>query len=283
MAKKPWPIIILATLHFIEPLLKILFYSAYWQVSPLQLVQHVVERESTLSAILFFGAFPLGGLAIISVKKWSLPVYLAVQSLVLSHNFSDWLYNEHAVPLTFLVMVTALNLTVVAYFLVPAVRLAYMDPNLRWWEALPRYRVNFPAKLTQLPIEKLGVHIRDISEGGVLLAIHPRAELDLTQPLDITFNFEIYDFKLSGDVRHQRIEKAPSGKERLLLAGLQFSDLNSSATRDLKQCLNLLRRRGFPTRHDNDYSMYSLWTWIKTLGKTGKEIIAENEEIRKIP
>jgi len=55
------------------------------------------------------------------------------------------------------------------YFLLPAVRAAYFNAKLRWWETKPRYLVNIPASFGRKGASSARGTMVNLSEGGAFL------------------------------------------------------------------------------------------------------------------
>jgi hypothetical protein len=200
MEKKPWPILVLAMIHFMEPIAKIFFYSWLWNQSPTIFFEPWTLDTAYFRALFFFG-FPIAGFAIYMVKNWSLPVFMGVQAVTLIGHIQNFSRSPESFPVYLVAGVTALNCLVVCYFLVPAVRAAYLDPRLRWWEAKPRYRVNWDFKC-DLNGKSYKGHILNISEGGMFLSFQSPQEFELYKMADFEFSYENFHFKLSGQLVH---------------------------------------------------------------------------------
>jgi len=188
MEHKPWPLIILAFIHIIEPITKINFYSLYYQLTPLEVVLRVYQSNTAIQIFEFFLLFPIAGLALFAVKKWSYLVFFIAEIWVLTINFSylnDLYQTNQMMMLGFFVSFTILNLVFVSYLLLPAVRNAYLHPRTRWWESKPRYSVNFDCKVDG---KSIGT-IRNISSGGVF--IETDSKLLIKSKLMIEFNLSI--------------------------------------------------------------------------------------------
>ncbi len=266
MENKPWPLLILAFFHFIEPLTKIVFYSFYWHISPFEFVRVVIEHNggSMITNFEFFLLFPVAGLALFAVKKWSYFVFLAVQAWVFIVNvpYLIELYqtNQAWLLLSFIGF-GLLNIAMVTYLLLPAVRIAYLDPRIRWWEAKPRYSAHIPCEIDG----KIQSTVRNISQSGVFIT----ADIDLPIDSDINLEFILnaapttFDIKSRAKVVYKFMVDGHEGY------GARFTELSPDNKRLMKSMIKHLEKshcqRRPPHRHLSD-----LIHWITALLTTGK-------------
>jgi hypothetical protein len=269
MENKPWPLLILAFFHFIEPLTKIVFYSVYWHISPIEYVQTVIEYNegSMITNFEFFLLFPIAGIALFAVKKWSYFVFLAVQVWVFMANIPYLLelyQTSQAWLLLSFIGFGLLNIVMVTYLLLPAVRIAYLDPRIRWWEAKPRYSVNIPCEIDG----KKQSTVRNISQSGVFIT----TEIDLPIDSDVNLEFILsaestrFDIKSRAQVVHKFKVGGYEGY------GARFNEISSDSMRLMKSMIKYLEKsncqRRPPRRHFSD-----LIQWIIALLTTGKGLL----------
>ena len=265
MPKKPWSINILAFLFISEPLVKLLFYSWYWN-RDIHFLLTTTPMKSPYMVFMFFFACPVAGIAIWAVKRWSLPVFLMIEALILFGHFSSW----HSAPeyfSTFLfVAMTLLNAVVVSYFLIPAVRIAYLDPRVRWWAQKPRYEVSWPCTISQGKLSEKGL-ILNLSEGGVRLNLVKKVSFESGKSVNIEFKFEGFSFSLPSEIRYQM----PA--DGAVQYGVQFEEASGKKRLPIRQCIRVLERRKFPRRPGRESRIKSLAQWLYVLFTTGKGLI----------
>ncbi len=95
-------------------------------------------------------------------------------------------------------LVWFINIAVVMYFLRPALRQVYTDPQIRWWEHSKRYESNFDASFKQSELSGDG-QVLNISKTGLLL----KTDLQLTDKNNIEITIKLNDdnfIPLSGQV-----------------------------------------------------------------------------------
>lgn len=268
MERRPWPIVILAIIHFLEPFAKILFYSTLWNLPVSRFVSFLIHHTSPVEQTLFLASFPLGGICILAVKKWSLPGYAAVQAVTLAGHIYYHVNAPQAFPLYLIATLTLLNLSVVAYFLLPAVRLAYLDPSIRWWESKPRYLVDWKGKALQGK-RATDLRVSNISEGGLFVTVPgSKAALEVNELIQVEFEFLETPMSLVGRIRHQNAK----GTDKKY--GIEFSELTPGVRAQLKRGIRELRRRRFPRQGRREETWQSFRNWIADLS-TGKGFLPE--------
>jgi hypothetical protein len=269
MERKPWPIVILAVLHFLEPIAKILFYTTLWHMPIPRFLSFMIHHTTTPELLLFLAAFPVGGVCIIAVKKWSFYGYLAIQALTLFGHIHYHLIAPQAFPISLIAGMTALNLIVVGYFLLPAVRLAYMDPKVRWWEAKPRYLVDFVGKALQ-GHRSTDLKVSNISEGGLFVTVANKvATLESSEPVQVEFDFLGTPYSLVGQIRHHS-----SGATEARY-GVQFAELTPGVQAGLRKSMRKLRRLKYKRQGRSEDAMVSFKKWIRILFTTGRGLLPE--------
>lgn len=263
MPKKPWPIIILSVLYFLEPLIKIFFYSFYWQ-RPVSYLMTAASLHSPYTAFMYFLAFPLAGIAIFAVKKWSLPVFGLLHVLTLIGHLNNHHLAPQHFPISLIVTISLLNFLVVSYFLIPAVRLVYFYPKFRWWESKPRYRVNWEMTVSQKGKTFEGTTL-NLSEGGLFFYCKTPS-LKPGKLLSVAFEYEGQKFHFFGRIVHQF---SNAGSHRY---GIKFASMQKKNQEKLVACLSKmaeLHPEIQPIKHD----VPSFNHWAKTALTTGKGIV----------
>jgi hypothetical protein len=269
MERKPWPIVILAVMHFLEPFAKILFYTTLWNMPISRFVSFMIHDTKTIELLLFAAAFPIGGICILAVKRWSLWGYFAIQAVTLFGHIHYHLLAPQAFPLVLISIMTLLNLIVVSYFLIPAVRIAYTDPKIRWWEAKPRYLVDFRGTGLQ-GTKATELIVSNISEGGLFVTVANRlATLDVAEPVQVEFDFLGTPYSLVGRIRHHSVGTTEARY------GIQFAELTPGVRKGLRKSMRQLRRLKYKRQGRTEESMVSFKKWANRLVTTGKGLIPE--------
>lgn len=185
MKHKPLIFKILMTLLFVEPLIKLLYFKASTQFDFSTIIENVMARNAPRDIFDFWLVFPLAGLMLVKIRKWSYFGFLfllgyLVMSIATYEQYT-WPYNSDR-PLAYHYFVIAFSLAAFAYFLMPQVRAPFFIRRLRWWENKTRYKSHIPAKVSGSK-KTFQTEILNISETGAFLAdsefLNPGDELEI--------------------------------------------------------------------------------------------------------
>jgi hypothetical protein len=183
MKTRPWPLIVIAVLHGLAPLMNIVLASWLQHVSVARYLQAFSAQAHFWDWISLLAVMPMAGVAIYLMKLWSYPFFLGVMSWTFYGNYQTWKMFPHSFNISWLTAIYAVNLVTVAYFLLPSVRQVYFDSKYRWWEPKPRYRVRIHAWMRMNQSKRQSVRIEDLSEGGAFvqtpISFAPEAKLNL--------------------------------------------------------------------------------------------------------
>lgn len=272
MPYKPWPIIILAILHLIEPLVKLPVYSLYLGIPLDRLFLFVWSKMTVTKLFLDYLLFPIMGIAILRVRPWSLGVVVigeiiaAVKYYPIFRAFID---NQMYGNFVFFLALFMLNILVLVYFFVPAVWKTYLDAKVRWWEHKYRYRLNVPVKLLKDGQELTG-EIQDISESGLFVKISEELPLDTLYQLLI--NSHGLELDLHGRVIHERRDDGGySG------FGIKFEKKCFKRWLNMKKLIYRLEREKAPRRPERVGFFKGLWNWL-TGAVRGKDIFPDYQK-----
>jgi hypothetical protein len=241
MQYKPISILILAALYFLGPFLKLLFFALFYKISFYEITILIFDTYSLIKLFALFGLPILAGVAIYKVKNWSFWVFVVCEIGMLAANLS---YLKILVGVHFPIMTyytfgfSLLSIIVCGYFLLPAIRLAYFDPRIRWWEANPRYEKELPVKINK----NLDGKILNFSESGIFLNHNLVIELDSVVNLEITYHG--IEIKVPGRVIYHFNQLPKIGY------GVQFV-LDSTYRQERKkihQIVKLLEKEDVPRR-----------------------------------
>ena len=220
------------------------------------------SSDNWIGSLIYLSGFPVAGVAIYKTNRWSYPIYLFVISSMLVWNYLTWLRYPQYFGLGSLIFSYLVNLTVVSYFLIPAVRNVYFNPRVRWWEVKPRYDVEIPSKTKMGEIDSTGV-IQNISEGGVF--VETGAILLTGNEIEISFGSNGKQFTIPGKVVYPR-HAEPKGY------GVQFFHTPESA-HELKDYIKTLKAAGAHERLGNLSAWEEFKAWFFTVLSTGKGLV----------
>ena len=267
MYYRPWPLIVIAILHILEPVTKIIYYSIMQQLSPISIITNQIQSNDPVHIFGFFFLFPIAGLAIYAVKRWSLGVFLGAQCWALVANFSQLSFlveSSQYGKFGTIIFFAVLNAVVVTYFMIPAVRTAYMDPKLRWWEAFPRYYIEWSCSYAN---NEEGV-VKNISKGGMF--IKPKNGYEKEGIVPISFTYAGKKHELSGRVIHNFTFEGEKG------FGVEFHKLDSNSRKMINQIINDLEENKTKRRPEKRALLNSFFSWAKKL--PGEGLVPENQQ-----
>jgi hypothetical protein len=261
---RPWPIVLLAAAHILAPILNIL-YSSYLLGAGLHYYLFTTfSHGQTLSSICYFLGFPIAGLAIYKTNRWSYPIFLSVMVWALYANFLTWRAFPHQFGLSSMIGADLVNLAVVSYFLIPAVRGVYFNPRLRWWETKPRYDVSFPGSLQMGGRAAPGV-VQNIAEGGAF--VESSIDVENRDLVELIFTEQSKEYKVEAVVVRVR-EIEPRGY------GLQFLHTPDSA-QHMRFLIRQIRDSGAHERVGDVNLWQEFKSWFVTTIKTGKGLVPD--------
>lgn len=249
MERRPWPIVILALLNLLAPLFYLLktYYTTHF---PLVIfVKALFLPENILLTIHMIIPCLVAAVSIYAVKKWSYHVFFLTMMWVIIRNFYNYFIANDISALQ-LIGAILVNILLVSYFLIPAIKEAYMNPKLRWWEAKTRYKKSIHVLLQQDNQQYHGT-ISNISEGGVFIN---SCNLAIDNPLRLAFTDNQFHFNLEGKVVYQ----IPDGNGY----GIQFFNLNRTLKKELKKFVLGLEKQKVPLTRPLKHWTIDLKEWI---------------------
>jgi Tfp pilus assembly protein PilZ len=269
MRRRPWSLIVLAVLHFLAPLGNI--------------IMNALMTGRNVAAYFIYALSPeylalnwpilllpiVGGVAIYACQKWSFFVYLMAQTSLFIFSYSGYLTKSEKVSGLVVFLIYIINVSLVAYILLPAVRRVYFDRRLRWWEIQPRYRCFYRCrwKTNNDGQEQTGV-VGNFSQGGLFLQSpefpQDGAEIYIQLPLqpDLTLSL------VGRVIIHQRADA--------IGFGVQFShtqDSQKMARRIVRELeAQGMRMSGIRDRPEDRFSY-----WVRMLITTGKGLLPKKD------
>lgn len=216
MKNKPLIFTILSVLFLIEPLIKILYFKAITRFDFALIFANLQARNTFKEILEFWLIFPIAGILILRLRKWTYFSFMAVLGYIVFKIFSyeryTWPYNSDS-PFLYNYVVALGAVGVFLYFLSPTVRETFFDRRVRWWETKRRFNVLMPC-LIQSGGDEISGEVLNISQTGAFIA-EPEG-IKVGESFLIKLNFEGEEILLNAKAVHAH--KA-QGKDGL---GLQF-------------------------------------------------------------
>lgn len=273
MKNRPWPLVLLAALQALSPFFNVFFNAWALRVGPGQVMAWVLDQRP-LAVFEFVALMPIAGVAIFMMKRWSYAVFCAAMGWSLISKIQHLSYAQGTLPWPALVAVYGLELALVTYFLLPAVRATYFDPRVRWWESKPRYELRLPATLETAARERLEASVMNLSEGG--LFVRAARNLGLGSRIGVAFGILGQEFEAEGRVVHVREAAAPGAStgEGAYWHGIELAHTPATRAR-FRGLASALRDLGFQDRTPRESLFESFRAWMSNLIRTGKGLTPE--------
>jgi hypothetical protein len=189
MQRRPWPLVLLALLQILGPIGSI-FISAYVNKVGFFEMAGAIWKYSRPWDLVEFYVLPFSqGVFIFYAKRFGYYAVLALAAFSIYLNIQEWRVASDVISLPILLGVTATNIALIVYLLLPNVRVVFMNPRLRWWETPPRYLVELKAQVSKEDGHAKPAMIMDISVGGAGVQVESKL-YENGDTLLITFEHE---------------------------------------------------------------------------------------------
>lgn len=269
MHRRPWPIVFLALIQLFTPIGSVYFsavanhvsfgrmFMALWNYAPFVDQLTIFYLPIILAALIYF------------TKRIGLYFVTASVLLTVFFNVLEWKKSNGSVSLGMLIAVSAVNLLLVAYLLLPSVREIFLNPSIRWWEHAPRYIVNWPATVLKNESDKK-CHLNDVSIGGASLEMAP-GNIARGDIVYLKFQFQERIFGMQCEVMYERSVSPEYSKYGLRrLAGAMTGE-----TLSIQGLIDDLKKAKYPvTRPEADVKK-SLVEWMKKASTSPKAWVPE--------
>jgi hypothetical protein len=211
MKQKPLLFTILSILCLIEPLIKLFYFKALTHFDFSVIFANLMARTSFMEIFDFWLVFPLAGVALLKIRKWSYFIFLALLAYVIysfvTYEAYTWPYNSET-PFFYNQVVVVMAVVIFVSFLIPQVRRPFFDKRIRWWEPKTRYIVNIPCRVQGKNIV-FPSEIMDISKTGAFL--RESSYFNIGDELNIEFKYLGMNFNLPVQVMGQHVSRGQAG------------------------------------------------------------------------
>lgn len=134
MKNKPLIYTILSILCLIEPAIKILYFKAITQFDFAVILANLQARNTFMEVVDFWLIFPIAGLLVTRLRKWTYFAFIAVLAYINYNIFTyekyTWPYNSDS-PFFYNYVVSFLSVAVLVYFMTPKVRTQFFNKRIR--------------------------------------------------------------------------------------------------------------------------------------------------------
>ena len=166
--KKPFTFYLLATLLFCEPLIKLCYLKLNTGFAWETVLRTAFSIEGIFHNFEFWGIFPLAGLALVTIRPWSLFVFTATQIYalftVITYEKFTWPYIAETPHISTSLLI-GLNAAILMYLLIPENRKPYWFKTSSLWRNTARFAINLKTNFRYNDIVQ-ETTITNISESG---------------------------------------------------------------------------------------------------------------------
>ncbi len=262
MKHKPWPILCLAFLHLIAPIFSLLLIYFFFELHPKAYVELLFKNKDYLSLLLHL-SYPVAAFVIFTYKRWSLPVFWAIQlgAIIFNLIFIVKASQFYLYQLSLMMVgITMLNILITGYFLLPLVRQSFYDQSLHWWTTKERFVLELSAKLMTIDQKELSVTVVNISETGIFFRDDSReAYLKLEDQVELKFMLAKLPFHFSLEIIQYYESKNGYGAA--------FLTMTDQQKRELKSLLKALKILGLIHKRDQESRFNDFKRWFSGLFK----------------
>lgn len=208
--------------------MKVLYFKVVTHFDFLIIFANLRNHEGFLEVVDFWLVFPLAGLLILKLRRWTYFGFLALLSYnvfrIVTYERYSWPYYSDS-PFAYNYLVVAFSVVVFLYFLSPTARKPFFDRRMRWWETMKRYAAEADCKLRNED-SHFTSKVLNISKNGVFIqysAFLPQGTVFL---LRFEIEGESFDLPVEITSRHDYGERHgygvrflfPSFQERLRIS-----------------------------------------------------------------
>ncbi len=236
MKNKPLIFTVLSILCLIEPAIKVLYFKAITHFDFMVIFANLQARNSFMEVVDFWLIFPIAGMLILKLRKWTYFAFMGVLAYINYNIFTyekyTWPYNSDS-PFMYNYVVAILSVAVFAYFLSPKVREPFFDRRVRWWEPKTRYNVRIHCKLHSnnfaFPTE-----IINISQTGAFLL--DSKYMKAGDQLQMEFNFLGQTIILPVEIIHKHTVQNQTGY------GVKFNFNTLAQSMRMAKVINVIKK-----------------------------------------
>lgn len=255
MNRRPWPIVLLAILQILSPVIYLAVASTFYNLSFADTAREIYSLSGDLRRFeIFVLPLILGGIILITRKTGYIVVIVGSVYLI-ARSILEFLATNQTDPIFPIVISNLICALVLVYFLRAKTREVYFNPALRWWETDPRYIVNISGTVTRIGGNSEKAVVENIAAGGAGVRTSMMGFLP-EEVVDISFEYEGTKYELKSRIIWQRSE----GSGNFL--GLQWDRSNKGEHSKLRRMVQGLKAKGTPTTRQIPPWWEDFKTWL---------------------
>lgn len=236
MKNKPFLFTLLSVLCFIEPAIKVLYFRAITQFDFLVILANLKARNTFVEVFDFWIVFPLAGLLIMRLRKWTYFAFMSILAYIVYNIFTyekyTWPYNSDT-PFMYNYVVAFGAFAVFAYFLSPKAREPFFDRRARLWETKTRYKVQISCKLKSSSLT-FPSKILNISKTGAFVQDSPYIKVG--DMFEMEFNFLGHTMEVPVQIIHKHTGDNKQG------FGIEFKFKNFAQSVRMGKMINIIKK-----------------------------------------
>ncbi len=257
MIRRPWPILLLAILQFLTPVIYLSFAAGFYGISFFSATREVYELNTTLRNLEIFLLPVILGLLIIMTKRTAYFIAMILCAYGIVRGVIEFIATNQTDPVFPIILSNAFCIAAIAYLARPKARNIYLNPRLRWWETDIRYVVNFPASVTRVGATPKKATLKDIAAGGAGVTTIDSGFLK-DEIVTLEFQYEGTVYNLQSRVMWERAGTG-AGAEQII--GLKWEGEKSKSDRSkVRRLIRILKAAKTPSTRQAP----PFWSDLKT-------------------
>lgn len=225
MNRRPWPIVLLAILQFLTPVIYLGFAAGFYGISFLSAAREVYELTSPLRRLEIFALPILLGVLIFMTKRVGYFIAMIGCAYGIARGITEFIASNQTDPVFPIILSNIFCIAAIAYLARPKARSVYFNPRLRWWETEARYMVGWPASVTRVGAAPMKATIQNIAGGGAGVETLEAAFLK-GEVVVLEFQHEGTIYRLNSKIAWEKPGSAPKQ-----FIGVQWDVSNPNAER----------------------------------------------------
>ncbi len=202
MKNKPIIFTLLTFLCLAEPLMKVLYFKVHTQFDLSIIMGNLLVRNGVREVLDFWLIFPIAGLLIMKLRRWSYFSFMGVLSYIvyniIFYEKYSWPYYSES-PLMYHYVVVGLSSCIFVAFLSPKVREPFFDRRVRLWECMERFPVRVQCSIKDGP-NYYQAELLNISRTGAFMTHH--GPIGMGENMELSFTYAGMTIELPIEIVH---------------------------------------------------------------------------------
>ncbi len=166
MFRRPWPILMLALLQFLTPVIYLAFAAGFYNVSIGSATREIMELTPFTRQLEIFILPLILGLLIFMTNRIAYLIAMIGCIYGIVAGVLAFVLSNQTDPVFPIILSNLFCLAAIGYLARSKARNIYFNQRLRWWETELRYVVNFPSSVTRVGGAPMKATLLNIASGG---------------------------------------------------------------------------------------------------------------------